>query len=266
MMKTLPEQLKRKYELNWSKFVFRILVLAGILIIVFNFPEEMKVLEGMEFFRHFSVLHVFWMLWLWYMLEKLLPIRDLRPLGADKYHKSCYQPGGQPEMQPTYAADKKQADIRAGMVLLAWVFVAGCLFWFKHKDWFDNRSYLILTGLFYIGDMVCLLIWCPFRDVFMKNRCCTQCRIYNWDTWMLVLPLAFTGGFYGWSLFGMALIAAGVWELQYHMHPERFYPQTNAGIRCENCKGEIGCKIWRERETGVKGEKNEKSISKCKGK
>lgn len=250
-MAKLPEQLEKKYRQNWRKFWFRILMLAGILITVFKFPEELKVLEGMEFFRHFSVLHVYWLLWVWYMLEKLLPFWKLRPRGSDKYRRECYQPvhwqEQNQEMQEIYKKQKHQADVRAGMVLLAWLLAAVCLFLFKRLGWFDNRMYLILTGLFYVGDMVCLLLWCPFRDIFMKSRCCTQCRIYNWDTWMLVLPLVFIGGFYGWSLFVMAMLAAGSWEGNYYRHPERFYPQTNKALQCENCQGEVGCKIWRER-------------------
>lgn len=75
-MKDFPDTLKKKYRLNWSKFLFRILMLAGILVTILKFPGEMKVLEGMNFFRHFSVMHLFWLAWFWYMLEKLLPIKN----------------------------------------------------------------------------------------------------------------------------------------------------------------------------------------------
>lgn len=261
-MKDFPDTLKKKYRLNWSKFLFRILVLAGILVTVLKFPGEMKVLEGMNFFRHFSILHLFWLAWLWYMLEKLLPIKNLRPLGADKYRKACYQSVQERNSEKNKVQnaeqesdsiqinqdDKRQTDRRTGRVLAAWMLVAVGLL-AGHRFWrLDDRFCLVLTGLFYIGDLVCLLIWCPFRDVFMKNRCCTQCRIYNWDTWMLVLPLAVTGGFYGLSLFGMALVVTGLWEWNYHRYPERFYPQTNRNLQCGACKGEPGCKLWRDRK------------------
>ena len=261
-MKDFPDTLKKKYRLNWSKFLFRILMLAGILVTILKFPGEMKVLEGMNFFRHFSVMHLFWLAWFWYMLEKLLPIKNLRPLGADKYRKVCYRPVQERNSEKNKVQNteqesdsiqidqdyKRQTDRRAGWVLAAWMLVAVGLL-AGHRFWrLDDRFCLVLTGLFYIGDMVCQLIWCPFRDVFMKNRCCTQCRIYNWDTWMLVLPLAVTGGFYGLSLFGMALVVTGLWEWNYHYYPERFYPQTNRNLQCGTCKGEPGCKIWRNRK------------------
>ena len=261
-MKDFPDTLKKKYRLNWSKFLFRILVLAGILVTALKFPGEMKVLEGMNFFRHFSILHLFWLAWLWYMLEKLLPIKHLRPLGADKYRKACYRPAQERNSEKNKVQNaeqksdsiqtnqdyKRQTDRRVVRVLAVWTLVAVGLL-AGHRFWrLDDRFCLVLTGLFYIGDLVCLLIWCPFRDIFMKNRCCTQCRIYNWDTWMLVLPLAVTGGFYGLSLFGMALVVTGLWEWNYHRYPERFYPQTNRNLQCGACKGEPGCKLWRDRK------------------
>lgn len=247
-MKDFPDTLKKKYRLNWSKFLFRILMLAGILVTILKFPGEMKVLEGMNFFRHFSVMHLFWLAWFWYMLEKLLPIKKLRSKGADKYRKAGYQPIQESDGAQIDPVHKRQTDRRAGWVFAVWMLAAVGLF-AGHRFWrLDDRFCLVLTGLFYIGDMVCQLIWCPFRDVFMKNRCCTQCRIYNWDTWMLVLPLAVTGGFYGLSLFEMALVVTGSWEWNYHYYPERFYPQTNRNLQCGTCKGEPGCKIWRDRK------------------
>ena len=140
------------------------------------------------------------------------------------------------------AARKKRSRVRLERAVIA---VLGAL----HAAGVLSDVHLFLfTVFFYVCDLICVLIWCPFRDVFMKNRCCTQCRIYNWDTWMLVLPLAVTGGFYGLSLFGMALVVTGLWEWNYHYYPERFYPQTNRNLQCGTCKGEPGCKIWRDRK------------------
>ena len=36
-----------------------------------------------------------------------------------------------------------------------------------------NASLLFLISVaFYVCDLICVLIWCPFR-LIMKNRCCT---------------------------------------------------------------------------------------------
>ena len=51
----------------------------------------------------------------------------------------------------------------------------------------------MISVLFYVCDLICVLIWCPFR-LIMKNRCCTTCRIFNWDHLMMFSPLIFVGG------------------------------------------------------------------------
>ena len=61
-------------------------------------------------------------------------------------------------------------------------------------------------------DLICVLIWCPFR-LIMKNRCCTTCRIFNWDHLMMFSPLIFMGGFFASSLVILSAVAWLVWEL-----------------------------------------------------
>lgn len=54
----------------------------------------------------------------------------------------------------------------------------------------DRTALFMISVLFYVCDLICVLIWCPFR-LIMKNRCCTTCRIFNWDHLMMFSPLIF---------------------------------------------------------------------------
>ena len=69
----------------------------------------------------------------------------------------------------------------------------------------------------------------------MKNRCCTTCRIFNWDHLMMFAPFAFVGGFYGLSLLAMAVLVFVLWEMQVARHPEYFAERSNTALRCANC-------------------------------
>ena len=69
----------------------------------------------------------------------------------------------------------------------------------------------------------------------MKNRCCTVCRIYNWDFAMMFTPLVFIPNVYTWSLLGMSLLLLLRWEITLRRHPERFSDRTNACLSCQNC-------------------------------
>ncbi|MBQ8537093.1 MAG: hypothetical protein IJ461_06810, partial [Clostridia bacterium] len=66
----------------------------------------------------------------------------------------------------------------------------------------------------------------------MKNRCCTTCRIFNWDHLMMFSPLVFIHSFYAQSLFLLALAVFFVWEGCILLYPERFWEQTNEALRC----------------------------------
>lgn len=240
------EELRKRYRYYWVKFGFRILVLASVTILAILCPEELNVLEGMNFFQHVSFLHIVWTLWAWYMIEKLLPLPNV-PKGSVKYRGAEFQPVAGYEAA-AFQKERRKYARGAWKVLGAWILAAAAIFLLKKLHILGNRELLLLSALFYVGDLVCILIWCPFRDVWMKNRCCTQCRIYNWDTLMLILPIAFIPGFYSYSLLGGALLVVGCWELSHLLHPERFYALTNARLQCGNCKGELGCARFRERK------------------
>ena len=76
----------------------------------------------------------------------------------------------------------------------------------------------------------------------MKNKCCVNCRIYDWGHFMMFTPMLFIKNFYSWSLFFTALVVLINWEISYAKHPERFFAGSNKRIQCENCKDK-SCQI-----------------------
>ena len=96
----------------------------------------------------------------------------------------------------------------------------------------------MLSVIFYVCDLICVLVWCPFR-LIMKNKCCTTCRIFNWDHLMMFSPLIFIGGFYSVSLVVMAVIAWLVWEICIMLYPERFCEMTNVALKCSECTDKL---------------------------
>lgn len=252
-MEQISEKTKRLNKIYWGKFGFRILVLTGVVWISFARPRELMVLEGMNFFRHFSVLHLLWLLWAWYMLEKLLPLKQRKPKGCLKYRKDEFRgtkeyenwlAEGMPSdsaFRQKFQKERNWYSKGAWLVFGAWMLGAVAIFLLQRYGILGNRELLIGSLLFYIGDLVCILLWCPFRDILMKNQCCTKCRIYNWDTLMLILPILFIPGFFSYSLLIGALGVVGSWEVSHLRHPERFYSSSNACLQCGNCQGELGC-------------------------
>ena len=102
----------------------------------------------------------------------------------------------------------------------------------------DKVTLFMISVFFYVCDLICVLIWCPFR-LIMKNRCCTTCRIFNWDHLMMFSPLIFMGGFFASSLVILSAVAWLVWELCVMMYPERFWDHSNAALQCCECTDKL---------------------------
>ena len=100
-----------------------------------------------------------------------------------------------------------------------------------------------LWAMFYfMFDVFSVVVWCPIQIVFMRNRCCATCQIFNWDGIMAATPLFFVGGWFGWILIACALVVLVRWEATAFRHPERFNESTNARLSCAQCTEKL-CRI-----------------------
>lgn len=99
----------------------------------------------------------------------------------------------------------------------------------------DDGIMILLASAYSVCDMICILFFCPFQSWFLKNKCCSTCRIYNWDYAMMFTPLFFIPRHYSWSLLLLSVALLVRWELTFYRHPERFSENTNNYLRCQNC-------------------------------
>lgn len=132
---------------------------------------------------------------------------------------------------------KKFAHIHkgVGISVLAWFGLNGAIGVLYWTGIIDEGILFLICLAYSVCDMICILFFCPFQSWFMKNRCCTTCRIYNWDFAMMFTPLVFTKRFFTWSLLLVALIILVQWEVTVYRHPERFSDETNESLTCKNC-------------------------------
>ncbi len=178
-------------------------------------------------------------IWVWYFVEMILRLfpTGMESMGCEKVFKKNYHP-------PKIERKPKNQPAKATFIAaLAWFILNGAIFALHFI--FPNvvtREVLALIALAYgVCDIICILFFCPFQTWFMKNRCCTTCRIYNWDFAMLCTPFLLIPSLYTWSLLGLALIILAKWEITYKLHPERFSERTNESLRCKNCTEKL-CK------------------------
>ncbi len=92
-----------------------------------------------------------------------------------------------------------------------------------------------LTFFYSVCDVVCIVVFCPFQMLLMKNRCCMTCVIYNWDYLMMATPLLFSRSWGGRCLFLLGLAVFFQWEWKKHHYPARFWEETNKNLACSHC-------------------------------
>ena len=213
-----------------------VLILCGILCAAA--PEEFEILEGMNFFRRFSLLHLLWAVWVADMVLQIIPVKNKVPLGSQKLFANRFRPIRDKinyEALRSYIVTTTRAAYK---VFLLWWTLIGAIGLLYSWDIIGKTGLFLISVVFYVCDLICVLIWCPFR-LMMKNRCCTTCRIFNWDHLMMFSPMLFMGGFYGISLLVLAIAAWLVWELCVMMYPERFWDKSNLALKCSECTDKL---------------------------
>ena len=219
------------------RLFFRIAIFIACLIMCFN-SQNFDILEGMNFFNGFHVLHLLWLVWVCDMLLQIVPIKNKVALGSQKLFANRFQPILEKinyESLKNYVIVTTKAAYKVFAVWTILIAGIGALYYF---DIINEVWLFMITVFFYVCDLICVLIWCPFR-LLMKNKCCTTCRIFNWDHLMMFSPLIFIGGFFAISLVVMAMLAWIVWELCVMIYPERFSEMTNAALKCSKCTDKL---------------------------
>ena len=228
-------KLRRAYL---ARLVGRCVIFVLLVLLWIYRPEQLDVIYRGQFFSRFSALHLLWVLWFIDMLFQLIPVKEHIPLGSQKHFLLRFRPIRE---KINYQALREYVITTTKLaykVFLLWtglLIVIGILY-YSHV--IDAKVLFMISALFYVCDLICVLIWCPFR-LILKNRCCTTCRIFNWDHLMMFTPMLFIPSFYARSLLLMAIAVWLVWELCVMMYPERFWEFSNEALKCSACTDKL---------------------------
>lgn len=221
-------------KIYFVRLIMRCMVFVLCALMWFRKSAQLKVLKGMAFFENLTALHLLWFIWMMDMLCQLLPIKAQISLGSQKLFKCRFKPVGGNFDRTALKKYIVSTTKSAYLVFILWGVLAAVIGWLAHVNVLNDADLFMITVFFYVCDLICVVIWCPFR-VLMGNRCCTTCRIFNWDHLMMFTPMIFVDGFFGRSLLWMSVLVWLVWELCVYFHPERFWEKSNEALRCSNC-------------------------------
>lgn len=234
-------KLSKMFKSYLVRFAFRAAVFIVVLTTYFLDKSQLDFTSAKGQADFFAPIWIFWLI---LILEMLIQINP-----NSKVSRGCLKQFGKfyVKSDETYEREELKAAVRkrdksALKVLAAWVvlnlaFGAAYMAGIIHVE-----EMVLLSAVYYLSDLICVIFFCPFQEFFMKNKCCVTCRIFAWGQPMITTPMIFIRHFYSWTLFGIALLVALGWEYKYRKYPERFFEKTNMNLRCSNCPDQM-CRI-----------------------
>ena len=218
---------------HYAELVFRALLFLGA---CFVYATD-RIRDPEQLFGDIRNIHpLLWLVWLVLIVEMILRFfpSSLESMGCQKQFPQNYQPRS--EGSEAFRLDSWKSTLA---VALAWTALNGAIGGLYFAGVIDAGILLLVSLAYSVCDMICILFFCPFQTWFMKNKCCTTCRIYNWDYAMMATPLVFVPTWYTWSILACALALLIRWELAVRRHPQWFSEQTNCALSCSQCQEKL---------------------------
>lgn len=229
---------------HWFEFFVRLILLIGLLI---SYLMNVHIF-GVSLFG--LLLVVFFGLYIYKFVVRLFPrqLGSNTSMGAKKYKFGPISFGDGGINAVVDIRKKKYARGRLFSLLfylVVTILIGSAL---KFCNIYSYETLLLVSAFYGVFDLICVLLYCPFQRLFIRNKCCITCPIYNWDCIMIAFPLIpvvfMSVGIVRWASLLMiicALVVLFAWESAYKRTPEKFSEETNMYLKCENCK-EYSCK------------------------
>lgn len=177
------------------------------------------------------ILIIIWIVFAVEMVLRFFPSKT-ESMGCQKQFKKNYAPTG--EKYPARMSWKRTFSVAA-----VWIFLNAVIGILYLLEVYDGGVLILVSLLYAVCDMICILFFCPFQTWIMKNKCCNTCRIYNWDYAMMFTPLVFINNIFAISLFVLSIILLVEWEVLYKLFPERFVENCNSSLSCASCQEKL---------------------------
>ena len=222
-----PKKLTPVSVLHYIRLVYRsVLFLTALVLYIIGRIRHSEFMMN-SILEQPMILNVIWLVFVVEMFQRFFPSRLESP-GSQKQFAGNYMKSGETNI-------RIQDNNATMLVALLWICFNAVFGALHMTGLLDDGIMVLLCCAYSVCDMICILFFCPFQSWFLKNKCCSTCRIYNWDYAMMFTPLFFVRNLYAWSLLAMSMVLMIRWEITFYRHPERFSEQTNEYIRCENC-------------------------------
>ena len=212
---------------HYFRLVYRSLLFLILLAVYISYriQQSRGITERLE--SRPVILGIIWLIFMVEMVFRFFPSRLESP-GCQKQFAKNYIRSGRTDI----SIQENNATVLMALIWISFNAVFGALYMLGI---FDEGIMVLIASAYSVCDMICILFFCPFQTWFLKNKCCSACRIYNWDYALMFTPLFFVRKLYAWSLLATSVILLFRWEITFFRFPERFSENTNDYLKYENC-------------------------------
>lgn len=196
-----------------------------------------------QIFNFIPVYKIFWLFLMWEMFKVLIPILSKYTYSGKHFLKHFKEIKDHSIHE--FVKFHKENRYRAIRSAVFWVVINLPFIVLFYLGYIDNFFMYWLAFFYYFVDVLCINVFCVFHLFITRNKCCNECRIYNWGHFMYCTPLIFIPNFWTTSLVILSLIVLIQWEISYALHPERFSSVTNMNLQCNHCPND--CRFRKNR-------------------
>ena len=241
---------KRTRQFYLFALAARLIVFLILLFYAIETPPAQFLSDVKAGLTRFTPVSIVWLGLMICMIFRLFPSR-IESLGCQKIYAKRAQETGTPPTEK----DLRTGERSALRSFLFWVALNAVFFIAYWTHIVDERFMVCLAGFYSVVDIFCILFFCPFQSCFMHNRCCTTCRIFDWDYLMICTPLLAFPNAVTLSASALAGVIFLRWELIYARNKERFYETSNTALKCSQCEEHL-CQYKRALAASVKPKKS----------
>ena len=227
-----------------NAYMIKLVCRVGIFLTAFTLylfdKEQFGEIMTTPIYGWIEPIHILWFIFMCIMMLHIFPL-EILTMALRKADEKIYveQEDYDEVSLLKYVQDQ---NVKAWMVMLVWLIFNACFGILYLFGFIGEIDLLMLTVFYFLCDYICILFFCPFQTVIMKNKCCVNCRIYDWGHFMMFTPMLFIRDFFSWSLFFTSCVVLIKWEIIYARHPERFWSGSNKNLQCTNCNDKT-CQI-----------------------
>ena len=167
-IKNIKKPKSFTFILYMCRLVFRGLILLTAVYLYFAHKDILVSFVRDDFLKTFDWRHVLWIILMIGMIIHILPAKFITMGNRKSLPHTYTEPTAQYDTDELYRFVQIM-NVKAWKVMLIWLCFNAVFATLYLLGVITDAEMILLTFLYFVSDMICILIFCPFQSLIMKN-------------------------------------------------------------------------------------------------